>query len=215
MNKSIIKRTPYAIDRPMQMAKMATILKSHIIKNNLSVPIMGRNYVMVEGWQFAGGMMGLFPKVVSVEQLEPGKWMAHVEIVNQKTREVISSGYAVCSKAEEKKKTFDDYAILSMAQTRAIGKAYRNLLGWVMKMAGYESTPAEEIKKDMVEKEVKEATRKENKVDKMMASDSEKERIEKIAKDIGYKVSKKSLDELTKVEASKLLFKLLEKRAKR
>ena len=215
MNKSIIKRTPYAIDRPMQMAKMATILKSQIIKNNLSVPIMGRNYVMVEGWQFAGGMMGLFPKVVSVEQLELGKWMAHVEIVNQKTREVISSGYAVCSKAEEKKKTFDDYAILSMAQTRAIGKAYRNLLGWVMKMAGYESTPAEEIKKGMVEKEVKEATRKENKVDKMMASDSDRERIGNIAKDIGYKVSKKSLDELTKVEASKLLFKLLEKRAKR
>jgi hypothetical protein len=33
-----------------------------------------------------------------------------------------------------------------MAQTRAIGKAYRNLIGWVMKMTGYESTPAEEMK---------------------------------------------------------------------
>jgi len=48
-----------------------------------------------------------------------------------------------------------------------------------------------------------------------MASDFEKKRIEKIAKDIGYKVSIKSLDKLTKIEASKILFKLLEKRAKR
>ena len=32
-----------------------------------------------------------------------------------------------------------------MAQTRAIGKAYRNLLGWVMKLAGYETTPSEEM----------------------------------------------------------------------
>ena len=34
-----------------------------------------------------------------------------------------------------------------MAQTRAIGKAYRNLIGWVMKMAGYEATPKEEMVK--------------------------------------------------------------------
>jgi hypothetical protein len=32
-----------------------------------------------------------------------------------------------------------------MAQTRAIGKAYRNLLAWLMKAAGFEATPAEEM----------------------------------------------------------------------
>jgi hypothetical protein len=32
-----------------------------------------------------------------------------------------------------------------MAQTRSIGKAYRNLLAWLMKSAGFEATPAEEM----------------------------------------------------------------------
>ena len=35
--------------------------------------------------------------------------------------------------------------MMSMAQTRALGKAYRMALGWIMKMAGYEATPAEEM----------------------------------------------------------------------
>jgi len=34
-----------------------------------------------------------------------------------------------------------------MAQTRAIGKAYRNVIGWVIKLAGYEGTPSEEMVK--------------------------------------------------------------------
>ena len=40
-----------------------------------------------------------------------------------------------------------------MAQTRAIGKAYRNLLAWLMKAAGFEATPAEEM--DFVHEEPK------------------------------------------------------------
>ncbi|HDY66715.1 hypothetical protein LCGC14_2715130 [marine sediment metagenome] len=140
----IIKK--YDLEKPMQMVKMATILKNHIVKNKLYAEIAGKNYVMVEGWQFAGGLMGLFPKVAKIEDLGGGKWLAKVEIIDRRDGAVISVGFALCSKAEMKKKTFDEYAILSMAQTRAIGKAYRNLLGWVMKLAGYEGTPAEEIK---------------------------------------------------------------------
>ena len=133
------------MDKPFQMVQMATLLKNHIVKNELFVPIAGRNYVMVEGWQFAGGLLGMFPRITEVKELSPNKWMAKAEIINQKTLEVVSTGFALCSKSELKKKTFDEYAILSMAQTRAIGKAFRNLIGWIMKIAGYESTPAEEI----------------------------------------------------------------------
>jgi hypothetical protein len=52
---------------------------------------------------------------------------------------------AICSNKEMSKKGFDEYAIASMAQTRAIGKAYRNKMAFIMKMAGYEATPAEEV----------------------------------------------------------------------
>ena len=50
-----------------------------------------------------------------------------------------------CSNEEQKKHTFDEYAIESMAQTRAEGKAWRMLLAWMMKAAGFEQTPAEEM----------------------------------------------------------------------
>lgn len=136
----------YDISKPAQISRMANVIKSYVVKNKLFVPIAGKNYVMVEGWQFAGGLMGLFPKVVKVENLGDNKWLAQVDIIARKDGSVAGSGFALCSKSENKKASFDEYAILSMAQTRAIGKAYRNLIGWVMKLAGYEGTPAEEIK---------------------------------------------------------------------
>lgn len=133
----------YELAKPGQMKMMASVLKDYIRKNDLSVTIANRQYVMVEGWQFAGGLMGLNPRIVDVKELGANRWMAQAEIVD-KTGRVVATGYALCSKSEGKKASFDEYAILSMAQTRAIGKAYRNLVGWVVKMAGFEATPAEE-----------------------------------------------------------------------
>jgi hypothetical protein len=80
---------------------------------------------------------------------EPGqveiKYMAKCEVRNINTGQLVATGVAICSNFEHSKKRFDEYAILSMAQTRAIGKAYRNLLAWLMKAAGFEATPAEEM----------------------------------------------------------------------
>jgi len=73
------------------------------------------------------------------------KYMATCEVRNITTGQLVATGIALCSNAEKTKRYFDEYAILSMAQTRAIGKAYRNLLAWLMKAAGFEATPAEEM----------------------------------------------------------------------
>ena len=140
----------YDIAAPDQMAAMADVLKSHVIKHGLFTPIADKNYVHVEGWQFAGGLLGTYPRISGIENLSAGtekKWMARAEIVRMKDGVVIGFGAALCSNLETKKRSFDEYAVLSMAQTRAIGKAYRNSIGWVMKLAGYESTPAEEMVK--------------------------------------------------------------------
>lgn len=140
----------YSINSPQQMSEMATLLKTHIVQNKLYTNIKGRNYAHVEGWQFAGGLMGIFPIIKSVTDISKGaeiRWQAEVEIVNIVTDKVVGRGFAICSSKESNKKSFDEYAILSMAQTRAIGKAYRNLIGWVMKLAGYEATPKEEMTK--------------------------------------------------------------------
>lgn len=195
-NSNAITHKVYELDKPMQMQKMALILKQHIIKNNLYTPIMGKNYVQVEGWQFAGGMMGLFPRVVEVQNIAPGKWQAHVEIINAKNDKVMGSGFAICSKDEMKKKSFDDYAILSMAQTRAIGKAYRNLIGWVMKLTGYESTPAEEMKQDTQSKVQEEINQKNKKVEElksMLKGNTDKEKIEDLKKRTSFLINDFSL----------------------
>ena len=148
--KSLALKGNYDLQQLDSMTAMATVLKGHIVKHNLYTNIKGKNYAHVEGWQFAGGLMGLFPKVVARENLSTGteyKWLIQVDIFNIKTQQVVGTGYALCSSKEGTKKSFDEYAILSMAQTRAIGKAYRNLIGWVMKLAGYEGTPSEEMHK--------------------------------------------------------------------
>jgi len=157
----------YDLQQLDSMTAMATVLKGHIVKHNLYTNIKGKNYAHVEGWQFAGGLMGLFPRVVARENLSTGteyKWLIQVDIFNIKTQQVVGTGYALCSSREGTKKSFDEYAILSMAQTRAIGKAYRNLIGWVMKLAGYEGTPSEEMHKvgEVVKEPVRVETEDEN-----------------------------------------------------
>lgn len=149
MSKELSIKDDYELAKPAQMTSMAVVLKSHILKNKLYTSIRDKNYAHVEGWQFAGGLLKLYPRVVSVEDISKGtevRWKAQVEIVSLKG-EVVSRGFAMCSNKETNKRAFDEYAVLSMAQTRAIGKAYRNLIGWIMKLADYESTPSEEMMK--------------------------------------------------------------------
>lgn len=149
----VIEIKKYELDKPDEIVKMSIVLKNHIVSQKLYTNIQGRNYVHVEGWQFAGSLLGIIPRIVQVENLSIGKvykWKADSEIVNTKNGEIIARGFAICSSDELKKKSFDEYAVLSMAQTRAIGKAYRNVIGWIMKLSGYESTPAEEIMREEV-----------------------------------------------------------------
>lgn len=55
------------------------------------------------------------------------------------------SGYGTCSNIELAKTSFDEFAVMSMAQTRAIGRSFKNVLGFIMKAAGYSPTPSEEM----------------------------------------------------------------------
>jgi hypothetical protein len=100
----------------------------------------------------AGASLGLFPIITSVQDLSSEnevKYMATCEVRSYQDNKLVSVGIAICSNKEGSKKFFDEYAILSMAQTRAVGKAFRNQLAWLMKAAGFEATPAEEM--DFVE----------------------------------------------------------------
>jgi len=140
----------YDIANPSQVIQLASVLTKVIKDKKLYTNIRGKAYVNVEGWQFAGGQLGIIPiieDVVDLSNRENGvlKYQATVKLVNFKNQQTMGKGIAICSNEESMKRKFDEYAICSMAQTRAVGKAYRLLIGWLMKSAGYEATPLEEM----------------------------------------------------------------------
>lgn len=128
--------------------KLVKEMMKFIDDNRLSVNIAGKKYLQVEAWQFAGSQLNLTAVVTEITDISTDttpRFSATVEIYHNPTGQLVSRGFAMCSKAETKKKSFDEYAVMSMAQTRAIGKAYRNILAWLVKMAGFEGTPVEEV----------------------------------------------------------------------
>jgi hypothetical protein len=138
----------YELINKDSMLQLSNELSKLIKEKGLSSNIQGKQFVNVEGWQFAGASLGLMPIITDTKDLSNDstiKYMATCEVRNINTGNVVATGIALCSNAEKTKRYFDEYAILSMAQTRAIGKAYRNLLAWLMKAAGFEATPAEEM----------------------------------------------------------------------
>jgi len=149
--KAVVKKDNFDVAKQDQAVVMSKVLRDHIVQQSLFTNIKGKNFAHVDGWQFAGALMNTYPVVTRVKELsaegDEVKWLAHCEIREYKTDKKVGFGSAVCSNKERNKKGFEEYAILSMAQTRAIGKAYRNRVGWIMKLAGYESTPAEEMVK--------------------------------------------------------------------
>lgn len=146
--KSVVERkTEININSPQAVAGFAKELKKFIVEQKLYQNIQGKNYVLVEGWQFAGAALGLVAVPNSITDRSTDKvirYRADVRVLDRNDR-VVGFGMAICSSEEPKRRSADEYVIASMAQTRAIGKAYRNKLAWLMKLAGYEATPAEEV----------------------------------------------------------------------
>jgi len=136
------------INNPADVMEFAKTLKRFIDDNKLSCIIQGKSYVYVDGWKFAGVNFGIIPIVdepVNLSDEKEIKYKCSCRLVRMSDDRPVGSGFAICSNLEQKKKSFDEYAVASMAQTRAIAKAYRNLLGFIMNAAGFESTPADEM----------------------------------------------------------------------
>jgi len=121
----------------------STILKDIIERQKLYVKIKDRKHVTIEGWQVLGALLKCTPRIVSVREI-PGGFEAEAEIVNIDGK-VLSRAVARCTRNEKNWQNRDEYAILSMSQTRAVAKAYRLGFSWILSLAGYEPLPAEEV----------------------------------------------------------------------
>ena len=112
-------------------------------------------YVTVEGWEVLGTFLGIVPVTTVIDEITNDKG----RIVGYKARatlyqnpvikddEIVGGTVIARAEATADKSGFqkDLFAIASMAQTRALGKAYRMGLSWIMKMAGFEGTFAEDM----------------------------------------------------------------------
>lgn len=185
---------------PQGAMQFATSLKKLIVQNKLYSNIKGKNYVNVEGWQIAGAFTGTFPVVEKVEELpaKPGECKYRAEVsLRDNGGKMVGYGVAICSNREAGKKNFDEYAVASMAQTRAVGKAYRLKIGWLLKVAGYETTPAEEM--DAIEGET---------VNQQPQEPSKPQETDKTSvRDISY--AKSALDQAKSIDDLKLVWEMM------
>jgi hypothetical protein len=109
-----------------------------------------KRYVNVEAWALCGAALGIYPHVVGLRRVPDGPdgefeaWEAEVEL-RSLGGTVVTNGMSQVSRSENQWARSETYALKSMAQTRATAKAWRLGFGFVMKVAGFEGTPAEEM----------------------------------------------------------------------
>lgn len=127
-------------------ANIATALRAVILKQGLISNIQGKQYPKCEAWTLLGTMLGVFPVLVWSRQVEGG-WEARVE-ARTKDGAIVGAAEAECLKTERNWANRDDFALRSMAQTRATAKCLRMPLGFVMTLSGFQPTPAEEMVSD-------------------------------------------------------------------
>lgn len=133
------------VDRVEQARKMANVLADVIVQQDLAVKIGKGKHVTVGGWSLLGTMAGCLPRERQVIERENGDFEAFVEVVRVRDGVVVGGGSAICGHDEAVWASRPRNARRSMAVTRATGKAFRISFGWVMGLAGYSETPAEEM----------------------------------------------------------------------
>ncbi len=134
----------------LEQAKQVSNLLAPVIKErNLTANIQGNEYVLFEGWTLLGSMLGVFPSTENLREItsEDGRVVGFEAKVVAKTLggQVVGTAVARCTRSERAWANRDEFALSSMAQTRAGAKALRMPLGFVMQLAGYSATPADEM----------------------------------------------------------------------
>lgn len=127
--------------------RAAKALKEVIERKPRPVKFNGEHYLEFEDWQTVGQFYGYAVKTgeaVPVDILGvPGA--KAVALLYDRTGTVVGGAEAYCLRDEGNWKTKPWFQLASMAQTRAGAKALRNRLAWVVVLAGYRPTPAEEL----------------------------------------------------------------------
>lgn len=150
MDALAINRAPELVLE--EARKAARALTDVIEKKDKKLVFNGKTYLQFEDWQTLGRFYGVTAIVRSTKFVEYGEGDEKVkgfesvcEALLVHTNQVISSAEAMCLNDEPNWRSKPLFQLKSMAQTRACAKALRNVLAWVVVLAGYAPTPAEEM----------------------------------------------------------------------
>jgi len=132
-------------------SKMAAALVDVVEKKRLYANISGKKYPQVEAWLTIARM----DNVVAREHDKPERlidedgtvyYEAVVDLIRLSDGMIVGQGSAICgTKDDSPWNTRSSTAKRGMAVTRATSRACRQHYAWIMAMAGYQPTPAEEM----------------------------------------------------------------------
>jgi len=106
----------------------------------------GSKHLTIEGYQAIGLLVGITATVIHTER-DGDAWKATAEARRLSDGMVVGQADALCSRQERRWAKADDYAICSMASTRAQSRALRGVVAPIAKLAdpSLQTTAAEEM----------------------------------------------------------------------
>ncbi len=192
-----------------QARKVADCLMKLVEEKQLYLTVGRRKHLYVEAWETLAHFYGITAKVTDVrpvidEITGAAGFEATADAIHMPTGAVISSARSMCLNNEENWNERPKYEgsggqrrqigvvavptfqLASMAQTRAVGKVLRNVLAFVVTLAGYQTTPAEEMtgnETQAAKAQPEQANGKNGDANRI--SDPQRKRLFAIAKEVG------------------------------
>lgn len=136
-------------------AQVSTAIAGVLDEGNGYTTIQGKKHITIEGWQSLSAMTGHSVEVEwsrPIEGMENAKgvktWEARAVVRDQAGR-VVASGESMADPnepgADRKWARGGNFSVRSMAQTRAMSRALASRLRYIVQLAGFSGTPAEEM----------------------------------------------------------------------
>jgi hypothetical protein len=144
----VIHRDPAVVLAEAQRA--AAALQDVIRRKAKPLLFQGEQYLEFEDLQTLARFYQITSRVLpeSVRYIEHGDatgYEAAAEAYDAQNDRVLSVATSMCLSDELNWRRKPLFQLRSMAQTRACAKALRNVLSWIVVLAGYKPTPAEEM----------------------------------------------------------------------
>ena len=155
LNPEISMRQKVSIATGVADCLKDVIETQKLVKYGLNKKDPKQPYVLIDGWEVLGTFLGIVSVTKVIDEIldKQGRIKGYKARATLYRNPIMENGEIVGgtvlsqTEASATKEGFqkDTSSMMSMAQTRALGKAYRMALGWIMKMADYDATPAEEM----------------------------------------------------------------------